>query len=195
MTVQRYLFIVLFFIISCHVFSQHTDLADISVKYFQDQKSGMWILGTWGVGNMMVGGIGMSRANNPELKAFHQMNFGWGLVNSVIAGFGYYSAMNGHMGIDQPMDLLMDNQKLKSILLLNTGLDVAYMATGLYLMEKSKNSLENADRFKGFGKSLIMQGAFLFAFDLGMYFHFQSQDKNILKFFSSGEQIGMLISF
>jgi hypothetical protein len=53
---------------------------------------------------------------------------------------------------------------------LNAGLDVAYVMTGFFLIEKGKNSANNADRLKGFGYSLILQGGFLFAFDLIMYF-------------------------
>jgi len=49
-------------------------------------------------------------------------------------------------------------------------LDIAYMAGGMYLKERGFRL--NKDRFIGFGKSIIFQGAFLFTFDAMMYtFH------------------------
>jgi hypothetical protein len=52
--------------------------------------------------------------------------------------------------------------------LLNTGLDAAYIATGLYLRERGLRL--NNDRNKGFGNSLIFQGSFLLVLDLVQYF-------------------------
>jgi hypothetical protein len=43
------------------------------------------------------------------------------------------------------------------------------MATGLYLMERSKRATRNQDLLKGYGSSLILQGGFLFAFDIIMF--------------------------
>ena len=45
----------------------------------------------------------------------------------------------------------------------NAALDLGYMAGGLYLKERGLRR-EN-DRLVGFGKSVILQGAFLMAFD------------------------------
>jgi hypothetical protein len=191
----RLIFLMLFLIVSWYVFGQNYELTDLSLRHFEDQKKGMIILGSWGLGNAVIGGIGLSKSDNPETRAFHQMNLGWGLVNTAIAGFGYYSAMHGQLDPNQPMELLLDNQKLKSILLLNTGLDVAYIASGFYLMERSKRSTDDAARLKGFGKSLIMQGAFLFAFDLGMYIHFNNNTGDIIRLFNQGGQMGMIINF
>lgn len=53
--------------------------------------------------------------------------------------------------------------------MLNIGLDAAYMLGGAYLLERAKNNITNLDRFTGFGKSILMQGAFLFVFDIGFY--------------------------
>jgi hypothetical protein len=46
---------------------------------------------------------------------------------------------------------------------------MAYMAGGAYLIERSKNTEKNPERLRGFGESIILQGAFLFAFDIGTY--------------------------
>jgi hypothetical protein len=168
---------------------------DLTSIHFNDQKRGMIILGTWGLSNALIGAYGSTKGGSLESKSFHQMNMGWGLINLGIAGFGYYSALKGAGNSIEPLALLQENQNLKSILLLNTGLDVAYMATGLYLMEKDKSAIKNSGRLKGFGKSLVMQGAFLFVFDLGMYLNFNKQTKEIVEIFSKEGQIGMMINF
>jgi len=82
---------------------------------------------------------------------------------------------------------------------MNTGLDVGYMLGGLYLIERSKNAEKKPERLKGFGKSIILQGAFLFAFDLTAYF-IQAADNSKLEpvlssVYFSGDQIGMVINF
>jgi hypothetical protein len=51
-----------------------------------------------------------------------------------------------------------------------TALDIAYIAGGLYLKERGLRI--DKDKFVGFGKSIILQGAFLLTFDAVMYtFH------------------------
>lgn len=58
-------------------------------------ESGMIILGSWAVGNMIWGGIGASNSTG-QTKAFHQMNIYWNSVNLIIAGFGFWQA-NGEI--------------------------------------------------------------------------------------------------
>lgn len=194
MSRSKFVFLTIFVFAAACLYAQNGDLAELTFRHFDHQKKGMIVLGAWGLGNALIGGIGMYKSSNPEVRAFHQMNFGWGIVNTAIAGFGYYSASNGQLD-QNALDLLFDNQKLKSILLLNTGLDVAYMTAGLLMIEKSKNASFNPDRWRGFGKSLIMQGAFLFAFDLGMYFNFKNNTSNIIQLINKGSEIGLIVNF
>lgn len=194
MSMSKFISLTIFIFAAAYIYAQNGDLAEFTAKHFHHQKKGMIVLGAWGLGNALVGGLGMYKCTNPEVRAFHQMNFGWGIVNTAIASFGYYSASSGQLD-QNALDLLLDNQKLKSILLLNAGLDVAYMTTGLLMIEKSKNASNNPDRWRGFGKSLIMQGAFLFAFDLGMYFNFKSNTTDIIRLINKGSEIGLIFNF
>lgn len=131
-------------------------------------ESGMIILGSWAVGNMIWGGIGASNSTG-QTKAFHQMNIYWNSVNLIIAGFGFWQA-NGEIANNDFFGTMTSQQKIEKILLFNTALDVAYMAGGMYLKERGLRL--NKDKFIGFGKSIILQGAFLFTFDALMYtFH------------------------
>jgi hypothetical protein len=63
---------------------------------------------------------------------------------------------------------IREHESIRRILLFNAGLDVGYMATGLYLRERA-NRAENSERLRGYGNSLLLQGAFLFTFDLIMF--------------------------
>jgi hypothetical protein len=77
------------------------------------------------------------------------------------------------------LEIIKDFNSLQNILLLNAGLDVAYIATGFYLKERSKNS-SSSERLTGYGNSLLLQGGFLLLFDVALYFiHQGNADVNL----------------
>ena len=145
---------------------------EVRLNYNQQ---GMLILGTWAIGNMVWGGIGASQTTG-ETKAFHQMNLYWNSVNLLIAGLGYWQATKEVPGTDF-WGTLDSQQSIEKILLVNAALDVAYMAGGLYL--KERGSRTDNSRLIGFGKSVILQGAFLLAFDGVMYGFHQAHGKEL----------------
>ncbi|MCX2744224.1 hypothetical protein OO013_10125 [Mangrovivirga sp. M17] len=176
------------------------DLATYNKERNNITKTGMIILSSWAISNVAVnGGILLgSDSFSKENKYFMQMNIYWNTVNLVIGGLGLYSAING----DQNLSLansINEQSSIEKILLLNTGLDVAYIAGGFWLMEKSKRSTENPERWKGYGKSLILQGGFLLSFDLVLYFIHNShgeQLNNIVEMISLNENgVGFKLKF
>ena len=66
------------------------------------------------------------------------------------------------------------------VLLLNAGLDVAYIMTGLYMKERAKNVEKRKAMLKGYGNSIMLQGGFLFLFDVALYFINQGELNGIL---------------
>jgi hypothetical protein len=70
-------------------------------------------------------------------------------------------------------------QNFEKILLFNAGLDVGYMALGAFLWERGLR--KDSDRLTGYGQSLILQGGFLFTFDLVLYFMNRSQSSQVLE--------------
>jgi hypothetical protein len=131
------------------------------------RKHGMMVLGSWATLNIAGGLIGRANTTGSD-KYFYEMNAIWNGVNLGIAALGYYGAVN----LAQPetaLDLYKSQMKMDKTLLFNAGLDLAYMAGGFYLMERSRRSSSNKpERLKGYGQSVILQGAFLLAFDLAM---------------------------
>ena len=174
--------------------SEVNALSGLLHQHISHQKTGMIILGSWGLGNALTGGIVGLRANG-ENKYFHQMNLGWGLVNAAIAGFGYYSAARMGSDISGTLDLLQANQSLQKTLLVNAGLDVAYLMGGLYLMERSRRPDVNQERLKGFGKSVIMQGAFLLVFDGVMAWNFNRNGQEMINFIATPGGLGLSVAF
>jgi hypothetical protein len=129
-----------------------------------DQR-GMRVLGAWAIGNVGISGARTFATNGPE-KYFHQMNVGWGVVNLALAGSALLSARHATPPADRA-GTVKAQLRTENLYLLNTGLDVAYVATGFYLKERarSRSTQRQQDRLTGYGRSLLLQGGFLFAFD------------------------------
>ncbi|MFN2336683.1 MAG: hypothetical protein ABR560_06905, partial [Bacteroidales bacterium] len=66
-------------------------------------------------------------------------------------------------------EILAKHLKTENILLINSALDVGYIGAGFLMRHLSTNSVNRGDLLKGYGNSVIMQGAFLLVFDLVMY--------------------------
>ncbi|MFN4000179.1 DUF6992 family protein [Algoriphagus sp.] len=150
-------------------------LQDFNQTRLDYNEKGMLILGSWAVGNMVWGGIGASQTTG-QTKAFHQMNLYWNSVNLLIAGFGYYQATKETPGTDF-WATVEAQHGIEKVLLFNGALDLAYMAGGLYMKERGLR--KDNDRLIGFGKSVILQGAFLLAFDGVMYGFHQVHGKEL----------------
>lgn len=113
-----------------------------------------------------------------SVRYFHQMNLAWNSVNLAIAGFGYFGSRRDPAAFSLK-ETVQEFNKFEDILLFNAGLDVGYMATGAYLWERGLRK-ENS-RLEGYGKSLILQGGFLFTFDIIMYLASKQQSNNLLE--------------
>lgn len=168
--------LILVFLFPLEIFAQNIpQLQDFNQTRIDYNQKGMLILGSWAVGNMVWGGIGASQTSG-ESKAFHQMNLYWNSVNLVIAGFGYWQATKETPGTDF-WATIEAQQGIEKVLLFNGALDLAYIAGGLYLKERGLR--KGNDRLIGFGKSVILQGAFLMAFDGVMYGFHQTHAKEL----------------
>lgn len=132
---------------------------------------GMSVLGLWALLNILVSGYWVARLE-PRLEAFHFhfMNAGWGLVNAVLAASGIVGAHPGQTaGLTLP-GLLSGQLHLENLLLFNAGLDLAYVTTGFWLRARAlAPGARRPARLAGFGRSLGLQGGFLFLFDLSLW--------------------------
>jgi hypothetical protein len=157
--------------------------------------NGMLILGGWAVSNLVVGGIGMTQTSG-NVRYFHQMNAAWNTVNLAIAGFGYYGLRNQSTSLTLS-ETITEFHNFEKILLFNAGLDVGYMAIGAYLWERGIRT--DSARLRGYGQSMILQGGFLFVFDLVLYVLSRSESRALIQGLDnislSASGIGLSISF
>lgn len=129
-------------------------------------KTGMAVLLGWAGANMAVGTAGYFMADAPRWKYFHQMNAGWNVVNAAIGGFGLAGALSEDPASYGLAQTFAEGHSIQTILALNIGLDAAYMAGGAWMWERGVR--KDSDRLVGYGRSLILQGGFLFAFDIAL---------------------------
>jgi hypothetical protein len=163
------------------------ETAEFVNNYNYINKNGMLVLGSWAVGNILVGGIGRTKSNG-EAKYFHEMNAAWNMINLSIAGFGLYNSFNFDPLLNTSQAIL-EQKKIENFLLFNAGLDIAYLGIGFYLKERAKTS-KYSERLIGYGNSLLLQGAFLFLFDLTLYYFHDDLSFNFISNIES-IQIGL----
>lgn len=132
-------------------------------------KKGMLVLGGWSLLNAGYSGFSLIEAEGRN-KYFHQMNLAWSGVNLGLTIPFYLIARKEanrlHVTTYEPP---CSKTKAKKIFLFNTFLDLAYMGTGLLMMQTRSDDVNKANRLKGFGSSIVLQGSFLFTFDLSMF--------------------------
>lgn len=90
---------------------------------------------------------------------------GWGVVNAAIALFGWRGASRRQAKpeANTSESLAAERRKLSRLLWLNTGLDVFYVLGG-WIAARSRGASD--ERWRGRGVGIMVQGGFLFVFDL-----------------------------
>jgi hypothetical protein len=195
--------VVLLCIVFARAHAQEISFKDSVTAYnlhrIQTNKRGMKVLGAWGILNIAAGGAGYFAAKNEELKYFSEMNVLWGVVNTGIAVMGMAGVkkeMAAKLNYQQSYDRYRANKKLY---LINAGLDVVYIGTGVALNEYGKTATNDKAIYQGFGKSITVQGVFLLLFDNVMFAsHLRYNSKwyllmNELRF--TGNGVGFVHSF
>jgi hypothetical protein len=160
------------------LWSQEMTLPEIQDRSIRNAKHQFITLGSWAVGNMVVSGSLINRYDGSE-KYFHQMNVIWNGVNLGIAALAYWDISRRNMSGLSLSETIEKQHQLERVLLFNAGLDLAYVAGGLYMHERGRNDGNN--RLEGFGKSVILQGAFLFTYDMIFFFIQHRNAKELLR--------------
>jgi len=167
---------------------------ETAVKRYKINKRGMQLLGSWAAFNIIGGGIAYTQTSGVE-SYFYQMNAGWNLINLAIAMPNLLKKYKEPESFSKNVD---QQHTIEKILLLNIGLDVAYMVGGAYLNQLSVTA-DQQEMLKGYGNSLILQGGFLFLFDCGLYFVQHQHGKKINGFLEklclSNNGLGVKLQF
>jgi hypothetical protein len=174
-------------------------LRDFSEQRIRHQKTLGYALGGYALANIAIGAIAAGQSQG-ETKAFHQMNVYWNLVNLGIAGAAAFSQRNQSGEGETLSQAVRRHEMMKQVLLFNTGLDVAYVMGGLYLRQRGMTNgptglTDKAAQQQGYGTSIMVQGGFLFAFDLVNYLLFKRrgdrQEEQLIQATESG--VGLVL--
>ncbi len=113
----------------------------------------------------LVGGLSLLRAE-AFWRGIGLQAIGWGLIDEAIAMIGHWSVYRRRAALPDPAApavLAQESRKLRRLLWLNAGLDVLYMLGGLTLV-RTRGATDRG--WRGHGWGIIIQGGFLFLFDL-----------------------------
>ncbi len=110
-------------------------------------------------------GISLLLRGNPFQQGMGTQFVGWGVINMLIALIGGRSSRQRAAAPDaqEPETIAKETRNLRRLLWINTGLDVFYMLGG-WQLARTKGKTD--PRWLGQGWGIIVQGAFLFFFDL-----------------------------
>lgn len=131
-------------------------------------RTGMLVLNGWAILNILVGSILYFRSTGVS-REFWLMNALWNVINVAIATFAILgSGADAAVGLSLA-ESLKEQVNIEKILLFNGGLDVGYIMAGFYLRERSRFVAQKwRIRLRGWGNAIVIQGAFLFVFDIVM---------------------------
>lgn len=172
-------FLVLIFCTSTLLWAQNDSLLQFNEERLYLNEVAMIILGSWAIANMLVNGFLLRQKTNASTAHFYKMNIFWNIVNLGLAIPGFRSAiitLPESLGL---IDTLSAFYEMSQILLLNAGLDVAYITGGFLLLEMAKRGTKKQEMFKGYGKALLLQGGFLLVFDVVLVMILQTKTSSL----------------
>lgn len=179
--------------------AQTNELTAFNTERLQINKIGMIVLGGWALGNMATSGALLSNPSSNEQAHFYRMNIFWNVVNLGLAIPGLRHAMITDPAALSMVESTAEFNRMNKTLLINAGLDVAYVTGGFLMKEMAKTRPKKQDILRGYGKSLVLQGGFLIVFDVVLYLALQSKSKGLTSILDkvsiTPESIGLVFKF
>lgn len=144
------------------------ELAEFNLQRLEVQEVGMWVLSIWAVSNILVNAFLVKGASGSR-SHFLQMNIYWNIVNLILGAVGLRYALTADPASFDLATSVSEFHQMGKVLMVNAGLDVAYITGGFLMKEMAKSREKKHDVLLGYGKSLIFQGAFLLVFDIILF--------------------------
>lgn len=110
----------------------------------------------WSIFSILCG-LGIWFASNEFGRGFGIQAIVWGLIDAAIAIVGARVAARRKSTADPKREAVF----IRNVLWINFGLDVLYVLGGIWLIQNSDDGF-----WRGSGWGIVLQGAFLFFFDL-----------------------------
>lgn len=142
----------------CQDKKEHSEEEKERIEAWQKTyKTGMRTLAGWSIINIGTGLYGNFHYEG-ETKYFHQMNALWSTVNLSLSTAGLLRKTR----FESTEKQIAFSKKLENTLAINTYLDLGYIVAGGLMVGLPS---ETNTQLRGYGKSIIIQGVFLFVFD------------------------------
>lgn len=175
---KQFITLAAFIFLSNYSTGQFTSTNEFDKERVKITKQSMAVLGGWGGANLIYSGVAVGSATGND-KYFHRMNLIWGGVNFTIGTIGFlFTKTKDGLSYSQ---ILKKQMTVEKIYLFNAGFDVAYIVGGFYFREKANSNTAKYGRYKGYGKSIILQGSALLLFDGIMYIIHQKHGMKLYK--------------
>ncbi len=133
-------------------------------NFYGYQQQRFLLLLFWGILSIITGSA-LQLNSQSFWKQFGIQSLLWGAIDAALALFGLTGANKKEerytLGELDVTEQQKDARTFYRILLVNTGLDVGYVALGAWLMGRFQS---RADR-RGMGLGILIQGIWLFLFD------------------------------
>jgi hypothetical protein len=162
-----------------HAFAQDS-LKNFTTARINTTSSGMGVLMGWGALNLGTGAIGWANSTTPESRYFFKMNSIWGVVNFGTGLLSYGALQKERKKHYTAAETLREQERIQKVFLINGAFDIAYLGVGAYL--KLAGDSRHSPIMKGYGESVLIQGAFLLIFDDLMY-HAEKNNGSKLRHF------------
>ena len=127
-------------------------------SFFHLQHRLLGVLRAWGIGSAVAGALAML-SRSQVLRHIGIQAVAWGAIDAALAWFGRRGARAKIAS--GATDGATQARRLRTILLVNAGLDVGYIAGGLVLARSARG---RSDRL-GAGLGIAVQGVFLLCYD------------------------------
>jgi hypothetical protein len=136
-------------------------------NFFHNQQASLSLLSGWSVANLALSPYSSKNLFQPIEKNdyFQQMNFMFNVVNGAIAGFAHYEVYRRSKLSWSLSEIEQQRKKARTSIKINMGLDLSYILSGILLNNISPKNPNDINQFKGYGSSLIFQGAYLLIYD------------------------------
>jgi hypothetical protein len=131
------------------------------------QRIAMGVLGGWAIANLVVGVAGALADADPRRRSLYLGSAAWNVVNLAIAAFSLRDAFRADPTRFDLQASQREGDGLAKALLINMGLDAAYLAAAAFLWQRGE--AVGDPRLVGLGQALLLQGAFLAVFDTAFF--------------------------
>jgi len=145
--------------------SEADELERFRRAHRRTQLAGMGVLTGWAVANI-AGGITGALVVESDARFIHEMNALWNSVNLTLGIVGLVNNARRPPKARTLGEAARVNRRARRVYLINGAIDVGYMAAGALTAGLGRRYGQR--RVEGWGTAVVIQGAWLFVFDLAM---------------------------